>query len=167
MAASPLAGPAAPIVAGIGQAIQWLGPLAIAALPSFCGIRDKQILDDPKMEDDAKSKAIAALGGGVVGVIENAFGPQRWAMAMFTKEGREAVAKKFAAVTLPGKTVQGVLRGGAIEGGEELVQNPIEQLASYQDPRTWENVKQTLFGGTMGAVGGGVMGGGIGLISSA
>ena len=45
---------------------------------------------------------------------------------------------------------QGRVRGAAVEGAEELAQNPIEQVASYQDPTTQEAIKDTLFGGAMG-----------------
>lgn len=41
-AAAPLAGPAAPVVAGLGQVVSWGGPAALAALPSYSGIRDAQ-----------------------------------------------------------------------------------------------------------------------------
>ena len=50
--------PAAPLVAAAGQVVSWLGPAAIAALPSFGGIRDKQILVDPDNQESAKAKAI-------------------------------------------------------------------------------------------------------------
>ena len=165
-AAAPLAGPLAPVVAAIGQGIAWLGPIAIAALPSYSGIRDKQILNDPLNQGDAKSKAIAALGAGAVGAIETRFGPQNWALAAFTKEGREKLAEKFAATTLAGSVGKGAFRGAAVEGSEELVQNPIEQLSSFDDPRTPKNVRETLFGGAMGAIGGGVFGGAAGGVSN-
>lgn len=164
-ALSPLAGPAAPVVAAVGQVVSWLGPAAIAALPSYGGIRDKQIIDDPKNEESAKAKAIAALGAGAVGAIEQAFGPQQWALAALTKEGRVQLAKKFAATSLPGAIGKGVVKGAAIEGAEELAQNPIEQLAAFDNPTTPENLKETAFGGAMGAIGGGVLGGGIPVIA--
>ena len=58
-AAAPLPGPFAPATALLGQAVAWFGPAAIAALPSYGGIRDKQILNDPANEESAKAKAIA------------------------------------------------------------------------------------------------------------
>jgi hypothetical protein len=152
-AAAPLAGPAAPVVAAVGQGISLLGPYAVAALPSFGSIREKQQSDTPQ------DKAIAALGAGTVGLIENRFGPQEWALSAMTKAGRDQLAEKFAAKTLTGSIAKGIGTGAAVEGGEELVQNPIEQLASYQDPRTPENLADTAFGGVMGAIGGGVVGG--------
>lgn len=156
---APLTGPAAPIIAAVGIAVQWLGPAAVASLPSYSSIRDKQILNDPENESDGKSKAIAALGAGAVGVIEQAFGPQQWALSMMTKEGRSALARKFAATTTIGAITKGAVKGGVIEASEELAQNPIEQLASFDDPTTDESIKETLFSGAMGALGGGVMGG--------
>lgn len=152
-AAAPLTGPAAPVVAAVGQGISLLGPYAVAALPSFGSIREKQQSDTPQ------DKAIAALGAGTVGLIENKFGPQEWALSAMTKAGRDQLAEKFAAKTLTGSIAKGIGTGAAVEGGEELVQNPIEQLASYHDPRTPENLADTAFGGVMGAIGGGVVGG--------
>ena len=50
---------------------------------------------------------------------------------------------------------QGYCNGAAAEGaGEELVQNPIEQLSGYQDPTTKANILDTLHGSAMGAIGG-------------
>ncbi|HEY6044697.1 MAG TPA: hypothetical protein VIU43_07345, partial [Nitrosospira sp.] len=164
-ALAPFTGPAAPLVAAAGQVVSWLGPAAIAALPSYGGIRDKQILNDPKNEKDAKAIAIATMGAAAVGAIEQAFGPQQWALAAMTKEGRAKLAEKFAAATIPGAVAKGVGKGMFAEGTEELGQNPIEQLASFDDPTTKENIKDTLFGGAMGAIGGGVLGGGMPVIA--
>jgi hypothetical protein len=162
-ALAPLTGPAAPITALIGQAVSWFGPAAIAALPSYGGIRDKQILNDPANNDDWKAKAVATLGAATVGAIESKFGPQEWALSAMTKEGRAALAEKFAATTLGGSVLKAAAKGAAIEGGEELVQNPIEQMTSYDDPTSKESLKDTAFGAAMGAIGGGVLGGGFGL----
>ena len=159
ISAAPLSGPAAPVVAAVGAAVKWLGPAAIAALPSYSGIRDKQIFNDPKNEEDAKSKAIAALGAAAVGTIEVAFGPQNWAITMLTKEGRVALARKLAATTPAEAFVKGTILGGLQEGGEELAQNPIEQLSSYDNPLTKESLEDTAFGGAMGFLGGAAPGG--------
>jgi len=159
ISAAPLTGPAAPVVAAVGAAVKWLGPAAIAALPSYSGIRDKQIFNDQKNEEDAKSKAIAALGAAAVGGIEVAFGPQNWAISMLTKEGRVALARKLAATTPAEAFVKGTLLGGLQEGSEELAQNPIEQIASYENPLTKENLEETGFGGAMGFIGGALPGG--------
>jgi hypothetical protein len=160
--AAPFTGPAAPLVGLAGQAIANVGPFVAAALPSYGGIREEQIKTDPANEADAKSKAIAMLGAGAVGAIEGAYGPQAWALAAAKKGGIEALVKQFAdAKSIPAAIGKGIMRGGAIEGAEELVQNPIEQVASYQDPTTRQAIGETLFGGAMGAIGGGVMGGGM------
>ena len=164
-ALSPATGVAAPVVAGVGQLISWLGPTAIAALPSYGGIRDKQIVDSPEAQTSAKDKAVAALGAGTVGFIEQRFGPQNWGAAVLTKEGRARLAKMFSGSSRLGAVGKGLASGAAIEGAEEIVQNPVEQLASYQDPRTPENIEETVFGGAMGAIGGGVIGGGVGGVS--
>lgn len=158
-AVSPLAGPAAPLVAGLGQAVSWAGPAAVAALPSFGGIREKQIQKDPNAADSTADKLKAAVGAAAVGAIESRFGPQEWAMKAMTKEGRNALAEKFAANSLAGSVAKGATKGAAIEGAEELAQNPIEQIAAGDNPLTAENLKETAFGGAMGALGGGVLGG--------
>ena len=165
-AAAPFTGPFAPVVAGAGQLVANVGPFVAAALPSYGGIRGEQIAADPLNEQDARSKAIALLGAGTVGAIEGSFGPQAWALAAMKKGGIEAVAKNFAAAkSLPGFIGKGALKGAAVEGAEELVQNPVEQLASYQDPTTGKNVADTAFSGAMGAIGGGVLGGGMAGVS--
>ena len=166
-AAAPLTGPFAPVTAAVGQGVAWLGPAAAAALPSFGGIREQQIKDDPSKADDLGAKARAATGAAAVGAIESKFGPQEWALGALSKEGRAKLAEKFAAKTLGGSIAKGAATGAAVEGAEELVQNPIEQIAAYQDPTTAENVQDTLFGGAMGAIGGGVLGGGFGGVSRA
>lgn len=158
-AAAPFTGPAAPLVAGIGQGIAWLGPMAAAALPSFGGIREQQIKDDPTRQDSIGAKALAAAGAGTVGLIESKFGPQEWALSAMSKEGRGQLAEKFAAKTLGGSIAKGAAKGAAIEGAEEIAQNPIEQIAGYQNPLTADNLKDTAFSGVMGALGGGVIGG--------
>lgn len=139
---------------GITTAAPLARPAAVAALPSYASIRDSQILKDPENEQDAKSKAIAALGAGAVGAIEQAFGPQQWALAAMTKEGRSALARKFAATSRLEAVIKGGIKGAAIEGAEELVQAPIEQLASYDNPLDAESINETLFSGAMGAIGG-------------
>ena len=154
-AAAPLTGPFAPATALAGQAIANVGPFVAAALPSFGGIREKQIEKDPNSQASTQDKAVAALGAGTVGLIEGKFGPEAAALKMMTQQGRAALGKKFAETTLAKGIGYGALKGAAVEGAEELAQNPIEQLAAYDDPRTPENIKDTLFGGAMGAIGGG------------
>lgn len=158
-AAAPFTGPAAPLVAGIGQVVSWAGPAAAAALPSFGGIREKQIQDDPTQQDSAGSKLLAAAGAGTVGLIESKLGPNKWAEMAMSKQGRDALAEKFVAKSLTGSIAKGAAKGAAIEGAEEIAQNPIEQIASYQNPLTADNLKDTAFSGVMGALGGGVFGG--------
>lgn len=156
---APLTGPLAPVVAAVGAGVKWLGPAAIAALPSYGGIRDKQIFNDKANEDSEKAKAVALLGAATVGTIEVAFGPQNWAISMLTKEGRAALARKFAATTPMEAFVKGTLLGGVSEGSEELAQNPIEQLSSFDNPLEKKNLQDTAFGGAMGFIGGALPGG--------
>jgi len=161
-AAAPLTGVAAPFVAGAGQLISWAGPAAVAALPSFGGIREKQIEKSPEAESSWTDKAIAALGAGTVGLIETKFGPQDWALKLTTEAGRKQLSGMLASETIKGAIGKGAVKGALIEGGEELVQSPIEQLASGDSPLTPTALEETAFGGVMGAVGGGVLGGGLG-----
>ena len=161
-ALSPFTGAAAPVVAGAGQLISWGGPALAAALPSFGGIRGKQIEKDPTAAGDFKDKAVAALGAATVGVIETKFGPQDWALKLTSEAGRKQLAGMLADTTVMKAIGSGAVKGGAIEGAEELVQNPVEQLASGDNPLTKESLMETGFGGVMGAVGGGVLGGAMG-----
>jgi len=161
-AAAPFTGPAAPIVAGLGQAVAFGGPAVMAALPSFGGIREVQETKNP--ESNFKDKAIAALGAATVGIIESKFGPQDWALKMTTEAGRKQLAGFMADKTIMQAIGKGGIKGAAIEGAEELVQSPVEQLAGYDNPLTKENLTDTAFGSVMGAVGGGVLGGAMGPI---
>ena len=153
-AAAPFTGPAAPIVAGLGQAVSWGGPAALAALPAYSGIRDEQ--KEAGLEGTTTQKLVAGAGAAASGAIEMLGGPQtRLLNALSSGLKREAGESLTKAV---GKEA---LKSGLEEAGEELVQSPIEQLASYQDPTTAKNIQDTLFGGAMGLIGGGVLGGGM------
>lgn len=166
-AGAAAAGVPAALAAAGGAAVSFLGGMTIAALPSYESIRSKQILNDPAAEENAKDVFVATLGAAAVGAIERMFGPQQWAAALMTKEGRAQVAEKFAAASVEGAVLKGGVKGAVVEGAEELAQNPIEQLASYENPLTPENLKDTAFSGFMGAVGGGIVGGGVGGFSKA
>jgi len=162
-ALSPAAGPLAPVVAAAGQGLAWGGPILAAALPSYSGIREAQIEKGGENVDDPRSKLLATLGAATVGAIEQRFGPQNWAQLAISKEGRAKLAGMMAGDSFWGKIGKGALKGAAVEGSEELAQNPIEQLAAYEDPTTAKSLEETAFGGVMGAVGGGVLGGGFGI----
>ena len=154
-----------PIVKAIGKGISKYGPWAAMTIPAYGEIREQQINEDPGMEHSAKGKLSALSGAGAVGAIESKFGPESWASSAFTKEGRKKIAEAFAAKTLPGAVAKGGVRGALVEGAEELVQSPIQQIAAFQDPTTRKNLEETAFGGFMGAVGGGAFGGGVGAAS--
>jgi len=163
-AASPLAGPFAPLVAGAGQAIAWGGPTLAAALPSFGGIRARQMEKNPAAEVSSEDKLKAALGAGTVGLIEGKFGPESWALSLFNKNARNVLAEKFAAKSLGGSIAKAVTKGAAVEGAEELVQNPIEQMSAGDNPLDSKSIEDTLFGGAMGALGGAGAGSVFGLV---
>lgn len=167
-AAAPfLPGAARPVASLLGKGIEVAGPVAAAALPSYGGIREAQIAEDPTRADDAGAKARALAGAGAVGLIERSFGPEKLALSALTKEGRAKIIESMAGKSLAGSIGKGMAKGAAVEGAEELVQNPVEQFAAYQDPTTPENLQETAFGGAMGALGGGVLGGAGGGISYA
>jgi hypothetical protein len=141
------------------QALSKAAPFVTAAAPSYGGIREAQ------GSDTWQDKALALPAALTVGAIETKFGPQEWALKSLTTEGRAALAKKFTGDTLAKRVGKGVGLGAVVEGAEELVQNPIEQAASYQNPLSEESMRETAFGGVMGAIGGGVLGGGMSAVT--
>jgi hypothetical protein len=153
------AGRLSALARGVGALATKAGPAITAAAPSYGGIREAQ------GSDTWQDKALALPAALTVGAIETKFGPQEWALKSLTAEGRAALAKKFAGDTLAKRVGKGVGLGAAVEGAEELVQNPIEQAASYRDPLSEESLRETAFGGAMGTIGGGVLGGGMAAVS--
>ena len=153
-AAAPFTGVAAPATAAVGQAISWGGPLIAATLPSYSGIRDAQM--ENEAPTTAKDKAVAGAGALASGAIELVGGPQTRIVKAISggleRKAGEGVLKAA------GKEA---FKSGLEEAGEELVQSPIEQLASYQNPTSAASIEQTLFGGAMGFIGGGIAGGGM------
>ena len=150
---------------GVGAITKAAAPITTAAAPSYGGIRAAQIGADSGSTESWQDKLLALGAAGTVGAIETKFGPQEWALKSLSKAGRASLAGKFGEGSLLKRVGVGVGKGAAIEGAEELVQSPIEQLASYQDPRSAESLAHTGFGVAMGALGGGVMGGWFGAIS--
>lgn len=142
-----------------GAVVSKAGPAFTAAAPSYGGIREAQ------GSDNWQDIALALPAAATVGAIETKFGPQEWALKALSAEGRGALAKKFAGDTLAKRVGKGVGLGAAVEGAEELVQNPIEQAASYRNPFSEESMHETAFGGAMGAIGGGVLGGGMAAVA--
>lgn len=134
------------------------GQLGLAALPSYGSIADMQG-EDRGLGD----KLVTGLGALSVGALENMLGVQKAlgfgkGMARTTAQQaeREAIAN-FGAT--PWRTAGKEFLGSALgEGGEELLQNPIEQLAGYRNPLTAQNLEDTAFGGVLGALGGGAFG---------
>lgn len=152
-------GAAAYGLARTGAALQGMGAqAAVAGLPSYGGIREQQIEEGHDLLSD---KLVAGAGAATVGLIENLGGAQR--LLGIGRPGstiRDTIKDQFGAT--PWRTAGRVLGKSTLqEGAEELAQNPIEQMAAYHDPRTAENIQETLFGGAMGALGGLGMGGAI------
>lgn len=156
-AASPLAGPVAPLVAAVGQGVSWGSPILAGLLPSFGGIRERQIEKDPNAAGSAGDKLKALGGATAVGAIEK-FGPEGWAVAALNRDARKALVGKFTAPTTLGRMGMAGGKGALVEGATEMLQNPIEQMAAGDNPLTAEALKDTLFAGAMGAIGGGTVG---------
>ena len=155
--ASPFTGPFAPAVAAVGQGVSWGSPILAGMLPSFGGIRERQIEKDPNAVDSTGSKVAALTGGAAVGMLEK-FGPEGWATAALNKDARKALIGKFTGTTTLGRMGMAGGKGALIEGTTEMIQNPIEQMASGDNPLTAEALKDTMFAGAMGAIGGGTVG---------
>ena len=163
-AASPFAGPAAPIVAAVGQGVSWGSPILAGLLPSFGGIRERQIEKDPNAASSVGDKASALAGGTAVGLLEK-FGPEGWATAALSNKGaRKALVEKFAAPTTLGRMGMAGGKGALIEGATEMLQNPIEQAAAGDNPLAAEALRDTMFAGAMGAIGGGTVGSVFGIV---
>lgn len=162
-AAAPLTGLAMPVTAAIGQGISWGSPILAGMLPSFGGIREQQIAKDAGAATSTGEKLTALGGAAAVGALEK-FGPEGWATAALNKDARKALVSKFSgAGTLQRMGMAGA-KGAAIEGATEMVQNPIEQWASGDNPLSAAALKDTLFAGAMGAIGGGTVGSAFGMI---
>lgn len=142
-------------VVGAGMANPWVGGVGVAALPSVYGIGEAQ-------RETGEVNLLAKYAGGLAtGVIEQLGGPQR-----LLRGGVDDSSRMLAGMTreqlgemasTPLRTFGlGVARMGAQEAGEEMLQNPIEQLASGKDPLSSESLYETGLGMTMGAIGGAV-----------
>lgn len=125
---------------------------ALAAVPSYGGIREEQ---EAGGHNDLADIGMAALGAGTVGAIETKFGAQKM---LGLGNGAVAAPTRAEFVKGLGKTplaTMGKVMGRTVaeETGEELAQNPIEQLASYQNPLTAENINETLTGSALAGLG--------------
>jgi hypothetical protein len=144
------------VVEGLSKAGVALNTLpaqaALAAVPSYGGIREEQ---EAGGHNDLADIGMAALGAGTVGAIETKFGAQKM---LGLGKGAVAAPTRAEFVKGLGKTplaTMGKVMGRTVaeETGEELAQNPIEQLASYQNPLTAENINETLTGSALAGLG--------------
>lgn len=145
-------------VGQVGEAINSFGAqTAIAGLPSL-----RSIGQDQRASGEAPNDLLKYAAAGTVGAVENLFGVQK--LLGVGQLGRGVVRDaERAAVDEFGKTPwrtagKTFLKTAAGEGGEELLQSPIEQFAGYKDPTSAKSMEETVFGGAMGAIGGGVFG---------
>lgn len=175
--ANPLIGGA---VAGLGQLISWGGPVATLVAQSYGGIRQRQIEDNPEAAGGLGAKLAAGTGGVASAAIERLGGGERLADVLLrggkgalTKEVGKEGAKQAAATTyggalrnlVTGPVARTALRSSVTEAGEELLQNPIEQAAAFQNPLAPESLQDTAFGAAMGLLGGAGVGGAFGALT--
>jgi hypothetical protein len=141
---------------GAGRLAMGAAQTGLAAVPSYGGIREQQIQDGNNSPIDMLS---AGAGAAAVGWIEQRYGLNR-ALGL-SGAPRNALRNEVAGYGDTALRTMGKEWGkaGLTEGAEELVQNPIEQMAAYQDPTTSENLGHTAFGGAMGFLGGLGLGG--------
>lgn len=127
----------------------------VAAAPSYGQIRNDQ--REQGLGDEPGAVGRAALGALATGGVEVGFGVQGALNRFNSRAAREAVVDEF------GRTPMRTLaknwgRSALEEGGEEIVQQPIQQAAAYQDPTTPENLRDTAWSGFGGLVGGAFLG---------
>lgn len=127
----------------------------VAAAPSYGQIRNDQ--REQGLGDEPGAVGRAALGALATGGVEVGFGVQGALNRFNNRAAREAVVDEF------GRTPMRTLaknwgRSALEEGGEEIIQQPIQQAAAYQDPTTPENLRDTAWSGFGGLVGGAFLG---------
>lgn len=175
--ANPLIGGA---VAGLGQLISWGGPMATLFAQSYGGIRQRQIEDNPEAAGGLGAKLAAGTGGVASAAVERLGGPEaltnillRGGKGALAKEVGKEGAKQAAATTyggalrnlVTGPVARTALRSSVTEAGAELLQNPIEQAAAFQNPLAPESLQETAFGAAMGLLGGAGVGGAFGALT--
>ena len=175
--ANPLIGGA---VAGLGQLISWGGPMATLFAQSYGGIRQRQIEDNPEAAGGLGAKLAAGTGGVASAAVERLGGPEaltnillRGGKGALAKEVGKEGAKQAAATTyggalrnlVTGPVARTALRSSVTEAGGELLQNPIEQAAAFQNPLAPESLQETAFGAAMGLLGGAGVGGAFGALT--
>ena len=175
--ANPLIGGA---IAGLGQLISWGGPVATLFAQSYGGIRQQQIQDNPEAAGGLGAKLAAGTGGVASAAVERLGGGERLADVLLrggkgalAKEVGKEGAKQAAATTygaalrnlVTGPVARTALRSSVTEAGEELLQNPIEQAAAFQNPLAPESLQETAFGAAMGLLGGAGVGGAFGALT--
>ena len=129
---------------------------ALAAAPIYGQVRNEQQQADEYTggAEDKLRAAAAALGGGWV---ESKLGVNRLlnqnaGMGVRAAE-RQALVDSFSAT--PWKTARNTMGRSALEeGAEEIVQQPMQQWGAYQDPTTEESIRDTMWAGFGGVVGG-------------
>ncbi len=145
--------------------------------PSVFGIRQRQIADRPEAESDPGAILAGVAGGVAMAAVERLGGGERLA-SILLREGREGLAKEVGkagarqvAATgalrnlVTGPVGRTALRAGLTEAAEGVVQSPIEQLASFQNPLTADSLQETAFQTVMGALGGGGIGTAFGVLT--
>ena len=155
--------------AALGQKIgAWAGMGLPTLAQEYGGIRQTQDQEVANGNPEADDKGRALAGALPAAAVEFGMGPQRL-LGRMIGEGFEGSAKqlaaKFAKETAGMTPAQAsrhviksagkdILRNGAEEGAEELVQNPLEAWGAHQDPMSSETIDQSLTGAALGFSGG-------------
>lgn len=147
-----LTGPFAPVaMPALGTFGQFAGGALDAALNTYGGIRDTQ---DKNNIDNKSAAIVGSLGSGL---IEQGLGPQALIGNALFKRGAAETASTIAEKIAAGQLIpegmsmgefiakqlpKTVAKQGFEEGGEELVQNPLEQYTGGDNPLAKASLQQ-------------------------
>lgn len=123
-----------------GQAAQATGEAALYGTTSYGSMRDQQ---EAQGDNTTEDKLNALLAAGAIGSVERFAGIE------------SLIAGKNGAASTLGKTI---LRQGAGEAGEEIIQTPIEKFGANQEVFNMDTLDQAAASGLAGFVGGGLAG---------
>lgn len=141
------------VAAGTGAALYTLGPWAVSAAQGVGAIARRQFEKDPENAASPGATAARLVGGGLTGALEG-FGAER-----FIPGAGGVLAGAIRPGGLASRVAQGTARAGLEEAVEEVPQSIVEQVASFDNPLSAKSLQETAFQATMGAMGGGVVGG--------
>ncbi len=123
-----------------GRAAQAGGEAALYGTTSYGNMRDQQ---EAQGDNTTEDKLTALLAAGAIGSVERFAGIE------------SLIAGKNGAASTLGKTI---LRQGAGEAAEEIIQTPIEKFGANQEVFNMDTLDEAAAGGLAGFVGGGLAG---------